>query len=176
MVVCFYGSSRDQVDKKYKEEVYALGKAIAEHGHSLVYGGGGGGLMGACSKGVIDNNGLVIGVAPHFMAEIEKVTSEGTTLIWTGTMGERKDLMENNADAFVIAPGGIGTFDEFFQVLVLKQLDRIDKPIILFNIDGYYDKILEAIEEAVKRKFVKRSIYKKFNVCKTVDEIMKIIG
>ena len=139
MNITLYGAASDRIDRVYFEGVEALGRAIAKRGHTMVFGAGSTGLMGAAAKGVAAEGGRIIGVTPHFMHELEPVSDLCTELIATKTMAERKTIMEEMADAFVIVPGGIGTFDEFFQILTLKVLGRHSKPIILYNIKGFWD-------------------------------------
>ena len=146
MKICLYGAGSTQIKSKYIDEAYKLGEEIAKRGHSLVFGGGSTGIMGAVSKGVIDNNGKVLGIAPEWMSEFEGMSNECNEFIHTKSMDERKRLFLKNSDAFIIAPGGIGTLDEFFEIIVLKKLRRHDKPIIIYNMFKYYDPMLEMID------------------------------
>ena len=156
MIICVYGSASDRIDQKYKTAAYALGKEMARRGHDLVYGGGALGVMGAVARGVKDGGGRVIGVLPEFFKEThaEQLNYDCDELIWCQTMHERKSIMEEKASAFVIAPGGIGTFDEFFSVLTQKQLGRHDKPITLFNVAGVYDGFNAVFANAYKERFI----------------------
>ncbi len=137
--ICLYGAASDRISDDYRDDVFALGAEMGKRGHKMIYGAGATGLMGAAARGMDSVGGHVIGVTPHFMHELEPVY-DCTELINTETMAERKNIMEKYGEAFVIVPGGIGTFDEFFQVLTLKELGRLGKkPIVLFNVDGYYN-------------------------------------
>ena len=166
MRVCLYGASSPELDESYLSASYELGRMLAARGHSLVYGGGAQGIMGAVSRGVKENGGTVIGVAPKFLNAdgiLYKCCSE---LIFTNTIRERKRIMEERADAFVMAPGGIGTFEEFFETLTLKQLGRHNRPIAVFNTNGYYDDLQKLMMTAVREKFVREpclQIYRIFD-------------
>ena len=112
LTICMYGAASDRINSIYINAANELGKEIAKRHHKLIYGGGAGGLMGACASGVLENGGEVTGVVPTFMNKFEPIKSECTEIVRTETMSLRKEVMEENADAFVIAPGGIGTFDD----------------------------------------------------------------
>lgn len=155
MRICLYGASSNQIDEKYIEQTEEFGRILATHGHSLVYGGGAQGLMGAAARGVHEKNGFILGIAPSFFQVDGILFDQCSEFIYTETMRERKQLMEENADAFVVTPGGIGTFEEFFEILTLKQLGRHEKPIVIYNILGYYDTMRLMMEEAIEKGFMK---------------------
>lgn len=157
MNICIFGASSDIIDEKYSKASYNLAAEMAERGHGLVFGGGGCGVMGACAQGVYDKKGYILGVAPEFMTEYNVFYKNCTDFKLTKTMAERKTFMEDNADAFIIAPGGIGTFEEFFEVYTLKQLGRHSKAIAVFNPYGFYDKMLEVLKHTVDEKFMKEA-------------------
>ncbi len=171
MNICIYGAASNKIDKKYIDAVEKLGEFFAERGHSLVYGAGANGLMGAAARGFKRKGGKIYGVIPHFFREenVECIYTECDELIFTETMAERKAKMEDLADAFVIVPGGIGTFEEFYQVLTLKQLGRHTKPIALFDVDGYYDKLEEFMEYSMNEGFI-NEICKEIYACPTTPE------
>lgn len=179
MKITLYGAASHKVDHTYKEAVYELGREMAKRGHTMVFGAGASGLMGAAATGVHDGGGSIIGVTPHFMHTYEPIYERCTTLIDTETMSERKDKMESLADAFIIVPGGIGTFDEFFQILTLKKLGRHDKPIILFNINGFWDNMLSVIGSDIFKGFIDHDIAACFTVCEspktTIDTLEQMI-
>lgn len=157
MNICIYGAASNEIDPKYMKIVESLCEELARRGHNLIFGAGDGGLMGAAARGFKKGGGRVAGVAPTFFRDttIEKLYENCDNIIYTDSMGVRKTIMETNADAFIVTPGGIGTFDEFFQVLTLKQLHQINKPIALFNIYGYYDPIEALIIEGIAEKFLR---------------------
>ncbi|NLZ37781.1 MAG: TIGR00730 family Rossman fold protein [Clostridiales bacterium] len=173
--ICMYGGASKNVAQNYYDAVTELGREIADRGHKLIYGGGASGMMGAVAKAVVDNGGLVTGVVPNFLRTLEPVYENCTILIKTETMSDRKQIMEENADAFVIAPGGIGTFDEFFQILTLKDLGRTDKPIVLFNVDGYYDSMTNVIVECTEKGFIRPHVVELYDVCPTAVSVLDTI-
>ena len=159
MRICLYGAASPTIDKEYIEKVEALGREMASRGHSLVFGGGGNGLMGAAARGVKEKGGHILGVIPRFFDEenVEEIFSACDELIMPDTMRERKQIMEDNAEAFIIVPGGIGTFEEFFEILTLKQLCRHKKPIGIYNIRGYYNELVLAMEAAMQKGFIREN-------------------
>lgn len=172
LTICMYGAASDNIDSIYIEKTEELGKVIAERKHKLIYGGGATGLMGACARGAAQANGIIIGVVPAFMDEFELLNDKCTKLIRTKTMSERKQIMEDNADAFIIVPGGIGTFDEFFQVLTLAELKQKNAPIVLFNINGYYDDLISLIDGCIHKGFIRQNVKDLFCVCSSPDETL----
>ncbi len=167
MKICLFGSASNKIDWFYIEETEKLGREIAKRGHSLVFGGGENGLMGAAARGVKECGGEIIGVIPKFFEDekIEAAYSDCTKLVLCDTMNERKQIMEDYADAYIIAPGGIGTYDEFFEVLTNKQLGRHEKPIAIYNLAGFYDELETMMYHAMSQRFIKancRMLYMTF--------------
>lgn len=155
MKICLFGSSSTALDKIYYDETYRLGELMAERGHSLIFGGGEQGLMGACVRGLESRGGKSVGVAPRFF-DIPGILHEGCTeFIFTDTMGERKQIMEDMADAFLIVPGGVGTLEEFLEAFTLKQLGQMNKPIGILNTENYYDILMELMESIIEKGFMK---------------------
>lgn len=167
--VCVYGGASEKIPDAYKNEIHKLGNIIAESGFSLVYGSGATGCMGAVARGVKELGGYVMGVFPDFIGDFEKIFDCDNTIL-VDTMSERKTLMEKHADIFLIAPGGIGTMDEFFQVLTLKYLQRLSAPIVVLNLNGFYDSLLAFIEDLVEHGAVIRDIHKLFDVVSDVSD------
>lgn len=172
MNICIYGASGDDLRSEYFSAATKLGELIAQDGHCLVFGGGNSGLMGACARGAESLSGKIIGIAPKFFDEPGILFDRCTDFIYTDTMRERKQAMEDKADAFVVCPGGIGTFEEFFETLTLKQLGRHDKPIAVLNTLDYYSSMLKMLENAVDGAFMSRGCTELFAVCKTPEEVM----
>jgi uncharacterized protein (TIGR00730 family) len=175
MNITLYGAASDRIDRAYFEGVEALGRALAKRGHTMVFGAGSTGLMGAAARGVAAEHGHIIGVTPHFMHTLEPVSELCTELIATETMAERKTIMEERADAFVIVPGGIGTFDEFFQILTLKVLGRHNKPIILYNINGFWDNMIAVIGTDLIKGFINTKTAECFAICETPESVFEEI-
>ena len=173
--ICVYGAASDRINKGYIESVEHLGRLLAEKEHSIIYGAGASGLMGAVARGMKESGGYVIGVTPHFMHKFEPVF-ECTEIIDTETMAERKTVMETRADAFIVVPGGVGTFDEFFQILTLKELDQLgNKPIVLLNVDHYYDELYTMMKAANAKGFLRENVMHLFSVCDTPEEAVATI-
>ena len=155
MNICLYGASSPEIDPVYLDAAYAFGRLLAQHGHTLVYGGGAQGVMGAAARGAYEAGGKITGIAPTFLQVDGILFDHCTEFLLTDTMAERKTAMIAHADAFVMAPGGFGTLEEFFEVLTLKQLGRHNKPIAIFNVGGYYDDLRTLLDKAVEGKFMK---------------------
>jgi uncharacterized protein (TIGR00730 family) len=164
--ICVYGASSNAIDKEYIFAGELLGQEMAKRGHTLIFGAGAAGLMGAVARGAAKENGKIIGVVPRFFSGDGILFDKCTEIIRTANMRERKELLENKADAFVMAPGGIGTFDEFFEILTLKQLARHNKAITILNTDGYYDEIDLLLKKMVQKGFMREGsleLYKIFS-------------
>ncbi len=175
MFVCLYGASSNQIADKYIQATEVLGQLLAAAGHSLVYGAGGAGLMGAAARGFKENNGYVIGVVPRFLQVDGILYPHCDETIFTETMRERKQVMEDKADAFIVTPGGIGTFEEFFEIYTLKQLGRHCKPLIVYNIDGYYDEILTMLSKAVKQSFMREASLQLITVVDSPEQVVQAL-
>ena len=139
MNICLYGASSPEIDPVYLDAAYAFGRLLAQHGHTLVYGGGAQGVMGAAARGAYEAGGKITGIAPTFLQVDGILFDHCTEFLLTDTMAERKTAMIARADAFVMAPGGFGTLEEFFEVLTLKQLGRHNPAIAVLNTGGFYD-------------------------------------
>lgn len=166
---CVYGGASERIADAHKEQIAALGRILAEHDFSLVYGAGATGCMGAIARGVQEGGGYVMGVSPHFIQNFEPLFP-CDELVMVDTMSERKTIMEKHADIFLIAPGGVGTLDELFQILTLKYLKRMDTPIVILNLDGFYDSLLVMIADLVARGAIIPEIDKLFEVVPKVDD------
>lgn len=177
MRVCVYGAASPTIDPKYMELVETMGRELAKRGHSLVFGGGGNGLMGAAARGVKSAGGYILGVIPKFFDEedVEAICDFCDELLQPDTMRQRKQLMEDNADAFIVVPGGIGTFEEFFEILTLKQLCRHNKPIALYNLMGYYDDINKVLDEAMKKNFIRDNCKELYYTTDDLEELFRYI-
>lgn len=174
MEICVFGSATDEINKNYLIEGERLGEKLAKRGHNLVFGCGSAGLMGAVARGVKKEKGKTLGIIPKFFEEkgYEAIDFNCDRIIKTQSMAERKLIMENMSDAFIITPGGIGTFEEFFEVLTLKQLGVHKKAIAILDIDNYFSKLNQTFEWAVEQKFVKENCH---NLYKTFTDIDKLI-
>ena len=177
MRICVFGAASPYIDPAFIEKVEEMGRAMVERGHSLVFGGGDNGLMGAVARGVREKGGHILGVIPKFFDDesVEAVFPDCDELIEPDTMRERKQIMEDNADAFIIVPGGIGTFEEFFEILTLKQLCRHNKPIALYNLDGYYNEIITALEVASQKNFIRGGCMSLMHVTEDLNDLFAYV-
>ena len=141
MNICIFASSCD-VGEGVAKAVYALGRRLGEEGHALVFGGYGGGLMGAIADGFHDAGAEIIGVIPGFLEEKTENYPHLTKIVRTKELSDRKDEMIALSDAFIAVPGGIGTMDELCSILAMKASKRLDKDILLYNVDGFFDGLL----------------------------------
>ena len=154
MNICVYGASSTKIDKSYTDANYKLGELIAKQNHTVVYGGGACGMMGAVARGSRDNGGGVIGISPSFFKVDGSLYDNCTEFIYTETMRERKQLLEDKSDGFIISPGGIGTLDEFFEIFTLRQLSKHLKPIVIFNVNNYFDYLIKFLDLCIEQKFM----------------------
>ena len=178
MNIAVYGAASSIIDDLYKKAGVELGRKIAENGDGLVFGGGANGMMGSTAQGVYEKNGYILGVVPSFFKEANSEISfkNCTENIYTDTMRERKRQMEEHCDAFIITPGGIGTLDEFFEILTLKQLGRHNKAIALYNINGFFDDLDRMMTRSIEEKFITDDCKELYSVFTDVDEMLKYIA
>lgn len=178
MNICVFGAASSEIDKKYIDDVEKMAEKLAKAGHNLVFGAGGQGLMGAAARGFKKGGAKITGVIPTFFkeAQVEAIYEECDELIYTDTMRERKALMEDKADAFVIVPGGIGTFEELFEVLTLKQLGRHNKPIAIYNCGGYYNKMEAMLNTSIEEGFVRHTCREIYSYVENTNELIKYIN
>lgn len=174
MKICIFGAASAHIDEIYITKVEALAEELAKRGHSLVFGAGATGLMGAAARGFKRGGGYIHGVIPEFFREerVELIYEKCDEITYTESMSERKKKMEDDAEAFIIAPGGIGTFEEYFEVLTLKQLGRHNKAIAVFNIENYYDDLEKFMQTVAERKFM---TFKCTEMYECFDSAQKII-
>ena len=173
--VCVYASSSTLLDDIYMNTAEELGRTLAQRGIGLVYGAGGYGLMGAAARGAREAGGSVIGVIPEKM-DVDGVVYEGCTeLFVTRTMRERKALMEDKSDAFIALPGGFGTFEEILEIIALRLLMYHTKPVVILNINGYYDPLVRQFDVAVEQKFASPKALEMYGVFSEIDEALEYI-
>ena len=171
-IAVFCGSKTGE-NFEYACEVHKLGKIFAEQKIRLVYGGGGIGLMDIIAKSVLENGGKVTGVIPDFLMKLDVGNTDVHELIVTDSMHERKQIMFERADAFVVFPGGLGTLDETFEIITLKQLRQHSKPIIVVNINRYWDPFQTLIETTVEGGFAHPAILDLYTVIENTSDVMK---
>ena len=152
--ICVYCGSSPGGNPVYLQAAHALGEEIAKRNLTLVYGGGKVGLMGEVARAAMQSSGRVIGVIPKALRDQELAFNEVTELHVVNSMHERKAMMAELADGFIALPGGYGTIDEFFEVLTWSQLGFHTKPCGILNINHYYDRLLEFLDQSVEEKFI----------------------
>jgi len=173
--VCVYCGSSSKVDDAFKTAAVELGKSIAAQGWGVVYGGGRVGLMGLVADSALEAGGDVVGIIPEHIQSREVEHNELTELHVVDTMHVRKQMMVDRSEAFVILPGGIGTLDEFFELVTWKQLGLHDKPIVIVNINGYWSKLIEAVENIANEGFMRQDDLKMYHVVDKVEEVAETL-
>lgn len=177
MKICVYGAASSLIDNCYLEAGKELGKELAKRGHGLVFGGGSHGMMGAVANGAFEEKGYILGIIPEFFKEAGAEVSfkNCTEYIYTDTMRERKRELEENSNGFIITPGGIGTLDEFFEILTLKQLGRHNKPIAIYNIDGFFDELDTMMDKSIEKEFITHDCKELYSVFDNKEEMLEYL-
>jgi hypothetical protein len=170
--VCVYCGSGPGTNPHFVEAAIAFGKILAEDGIRLVYGGGSVGLMGAVAKSVLDHGGMVTGIIPEFLTGRENALKRVQELIVTPDMHERKRLMFEHSDAFVALPGGIGTLEELVEQLTWQQLGRHTKPVLLANIDGFWEPLLALLAHMRETEFIRPTLQVDILKAERVEDIL----
>jgi uncharacterized protein (TIGR00730 family) len=166
--VCLFCGSSDAADPAYTVAARAFGEQTAQAGWRLVYGGGGVGLMGASARAAHAAGGRVLGVMPGFLRSRERLFDDVETVI-VPSMHERKTIMYDQSDAFVVAPGGVGTLEEVIEVLSWKRLDLHGKPVIFLNLNGFWDPLLAVMDHSIAEGMTPASFRQAWVVCDTVE-------
>lgn len=170
LTICVFCGARPGTSQQYATAAYALGTSMAQRNWRLIYGGGTVGLMGAVAQTMINAGGEVTGVIPQALLEREKGARHANELIITQTLRERKAIMDERADAFIALPGGFGTLEELLETLTLRQLGFHNKPIIVVNLENYYDPLLRLFVHATEQGFVGTQEMQFFDVVEGIDE------
>lgn len=175
MNVCIFGASSATLDEVFYADAQRLGEKLAANGHTLVFGGGREGLMGAVARGAAAKGGKIIGIAPRFFDEPGILYEGCTEMIFTDTMRERKQLMEEKSDACIVLPGGVGTYEELFEILTLKQLGKTHRAIIFLNTDAYYAPLMALLEHTAERRFMSKKCLGLFGVAESPEAAIKAL-
>jgi uncharacterized protein (TIGR00730 family) len=170
--VCVYCGSGPGTNPRFLEAAIALGKILAENGIRLVYGGGSIGLMGAIATSVLDHGGSVTGIIPDFLTSRENALARVQEMIVTPDMHERKRLMFERSDAFVALPGGIGTLEELVEQLTWQQLGRHSKPVLLANIDAFWEPLLALLAHMRATQFIRPTLSVDILKAERVEDIL----
>ena len=173
--VCLFCGSAEAVNPEYLAAAREFGEATANAGWRLVYGGGGVGLMGASAKAAHEAGGRVLGVMPGFLRSRERLFDDVETLV-VPSMHERKIIMYDQSDAFVVAPGGVGTLEEAIEVLSWKRLDLHAKPVIFLNLNGFWDALLAVMEHSIEEGMTPASFRQAWVVCNTVSAAIQAVA
>ncbi len=174
--VCVYCSSSNILDKKYVEAAREFATAASALNFTIICGGSMRGLMGVIIDTMLEKESSVEGVIPEFMGEMELQHPEIKQLEVVGTMSRRKELLRENTDAVVAFPGGLGTLEEFLETYTLKRLGQYDGCVILFNQDGFYDKLIELLDHFTENKFLNANYRDSLIVVSTVKELTEAIS
>ena len=170
--VCVFTGAASGINKLYKDAAYQIGQMLASRGLGLVYGGGKLGLMGAVADGMLAANGKVTGIIPKFLDNVEVGHQGVTDLHIIDSMHERKAMMYDAADAFVILPGGLGTLDETMEIITWRQLGLHQKPIIIVNLNGYWDSMLIMFQNIIDQGFMHHGHTGHFDQVEDLDSLM----
>lgn len=173
--VTVFAASSEQIDNIYKTAAYELGVFLAKNNIEVIYGGGKIGLMGKLSDGALSAGGKVSGIIPKFMMDLEWGRQDIHQLIEVSTMHVREDYLITNCDAIIALPGGIGTLEELLQAMSWKYLGLIIKPIIIYNINNYFDNLLNLLNQTISEGFMADSFISCFKVAENIDDIEKQI-
>ncbi len=173
--ICVYCASSSQVKPEYFDATSRLGKILARENMSIVYGGGSKGLMGMLADSTLAAGGKITGVIPRFMCEVEWNHTGLTELILVETMHERKEKMAKMADAIVALPGGCGTLEELLEVITWKRLGIFTKPIVIVNLEGYFDALITMLNRAVEEHFMREEHRKMWEVVENPEQVLQAI-
>ncbi len=174
--VCVFCGAQNAVPQAYLEAGREFGQRLAENNLALVYGGGDCGVMGAVANAVLFHDGWVTGVFPENLRQLEQEHHALSKIIIVDSMHTRKEIMYRKSDMFVIFPGGFGTMDEMFEIITWRQLRLHNKPIIIFNQNGYWDHLVSLMENIIETGFAREETYSFYKVVSTLDELMEYIG
>ena len=175
MNFCLFGGASPAVSEVYLLEAERLGESLAHRGHGMIFGGGATGIMGAAARGVSRGDGRIIGIAPSFFNTPGVLYEDCSQLILTKTMDERKSQMVRLSDGFIVLPGGIGTLDEFFEVFTLFGLGKLEKPIAVCNIDGYFDELMTFLDTMTRQGFLSEETRSSLGIFRNPDALLDFL-
>lgn len=176
MTICVFASSSSRINNEYNSAASQLGKLLAKEGMEVVFGGGGIGLMGKLADAVIENGGRITGVIPSFMNEKGWGHHGINEMIITSDMGERKRKIFSLSDAVVALPGGVGTLEELTEAITLKQLSLFDGPIIILNTQGFYNSLLDFLDNMVNNHFLRKEHKGIWETVNTPEEVIAALN
>lgn len=176
LFVCVFCGSSHGTDPAFAAAAKRLGELLAAHGYGLVFGGGNIGLMGEVARAVRDGGAPVKGILPEFLKHLEPPLTSKEEVVITPDLQTRKGVMLALADAFVVLPGGLGTFDEYLEVLTSAQLKAVVKPIVIADIAGYYEPLQALLAHAVRHGFAQPEVLALEHVARTADDAIAILN
>lgn len=172
--VCVYCASSSQVDEKYKNAAFRLGEILSENNIGCNYGGGAIGLMGELAKSMMEHGGDITGIIPRFMVE-RGWDNPKVVEVETDSMHTRKERMVQDVDAAIALPGGCGTLEELMEIITWKQLGLFLKPIIILNVDHFYDPLIAMLDKCVTENFMSEQLKKTWTVVNSAEEVLPAI-
>ncbi len=173
--ICVYCASSSKIHETYFEAAERLAVQLVSHDVTIVYGGGAAGLMGRIADTAISGGGHVVGIIPKFMTEVEWQHKELEEIHVVADMHERKKMLLEGTDAVIALPGGSGTFEELLEAISMKRLGLYTKPIVIMNINNYYNPLIEMLEKSIKENFMSEAHRKMWTVVSDPDSIMDAI-
>jgi hypothetical protein len=173
--IAVYCSSSNKINDEYKDEARKIGSLLAQKKIKIIYGGGNMGLMGILSNSALDSGGDVYGVITNHLLDMEKRNESLNNFKIVDSMHDRKMEMYNNADAFLILPGGIGTLEEFFEVYSWKQLHLHNKPIFIYNYKNFWDDLIHLVENLIKKNFADENMIEAYKIINNHNDLEKIL-
>lgn len=176
MKICVFCGSRDGTNTAFLKGAASLGAWIGNSSHELVYGGADVGLMGAVANAALQHGAKVTGIMPEVLKHYEVEHGGLSELIWVQNMHQRKAMMEEKSDLFVTLPGGIGTLEEFYEQFTWKQIGVHQKPVILFNIAGFYDPLIEFMRSVERAGFLRENDIQNLYIVDSIDELAETIA
>ena len=173
--ICVFAGSAQGTKASYSKSAIDLGQEIAKRSYTMVYGGGSKGLMGVVADAVLEGGSSVTGVITEKLHDVEVGHKNLTSLEIVSSMHERKSRMAELSDAIISLPGGVGTWEEFFEALAWNQLGIYSKPIVLYNVDNYYSKLFEFTQFSVQEGFLPGTTHEELFISKSLEEIFEFI-
>lgn len=166
------------IDQMYMDAAFEAGAVLAGEGHRLIFGGGGDGMMGAVARGFHSRGGHVTGILPEFFGDVgitENLYEKCDEVIYTEDISERISMMKAMSDAFLVLPGGTGTYEEFFAVLVSGYLGRHEKKLAVYNVKGFFNTMLHMLQEGREKRFISEETMQRFRVF-TEKDMAEMVG
>ncbi|OYW94343.1 MAG: Rossman fold protein, TIGR00730 family [Caulobacterales bacterium 32-67-6] len=172
--VCVFCGSSDAAAPALLSEATAFGQILAAQGRRLIYGGGGVGLMGACARAAHEGGGAVLGIIPEFLTSRERALDVVETIV-VRSMHERKQIMFERSDGFVVLPGGIGTLEEIIELLSWRRLGLHRKPVVFFSPEGFWDPLFTLLQHTVDARLTPPDFMDSWSVARTVEDILPLL-